>query len=51
MESFFNLSVERAIARETANGRPSGMATIKITMAIIRISVHFKTVAFEKRAC
>jgi len=48
--SFFNFSVERAIARETANGSPSGIATIKITIAIINTYVAFKRVAFENKS-
>jgi hypothetical protein len=39
ISSYLSLSVERAIANEIATGRPSGIATIKITMAIIPISV------------
>ena len=44
MLSDFILVIERAIATDTASGRPSGMATIKMQMAmmailIVRISV------------
>jgi hypothetical protein len=37
--SDFILVIDRAIAIETASGRPSGMATIKIQMATMAILI------------
>lgn len=47
--SSFNLSTERAIAIFIANGSPSGIATIKITTAVIAILLTLSKVSFEIR--
>lgn len=48
ISSFFRLSIERAIAMETASGRPSGIATIKITTAVMNTLPTLRIVALEK---
>jgi hypothetical protein len=41
--------MDKAIAIETARGRPSGIATIKIQTARITILTPLSTVSFEAR--
>jgi len=41
--------MENDMAREMDNGRPSGIATIKITIAMIPICPHFMRVLSLKR--
>jgi hypothetical protein len=41
--------MENDMAREIERGRPSGIATIKMTIAIIPIYAHFKSVLSPKR--
>jgi hypothetical protein len=48
IESFFNLSIERAIASDTASGIPSGIATIRTQRAIMKIWINSEIVFPEK---
>jgi hypothetical protein len=47
--SFFNLSIEKAIAMDTDNGRPSGTATMMIATAIEKKSIALVSVSFSRR--
>ena len=43
--------MDKAMAIDTASGKPSGMATMRITTAVMK---HFPTarrVSFEKKSC
>ena len=41
-------STEKAIASDTAKGRPSGTATMTTVIAIVKISIIFNKVAFSR---
>lgn len=49
ISSSLRFLIERAMAMETARGRPSGTATIKSTTATIRVSPSLVRVVCEKR--
>jgi|APSaa5957512535_1039671.scaffolds.fasta_scaffold50986_2 hypothetical protein len=48
--SFLSFLTENAIANETDNGRPSGIATIIITIAIMAMLAALSKVWFEMRS-
>ena len=47
--SSLSLLIERAMAIDTARGRPSGIATISIQTAMITIFEILRTVSFESK--